>query len=97
MNTVERAAQLLTEHQFMELGYCGCLGWDIADVPADELDGSYERHVARAFADAGLLADTTCRKCNGTGGTDLGGARCAVCDGTGHTAPAALLVRRAER
>jgi hypothetical protein len=40
--------------------------------------------IAQALADAGLLADTRCRKCNGTGGTDLGGACCAVCDGSGH-------------
>jgi DnaJ-class molecular chaperone len=39
---------------------------------------------AQDLAAAGLLADTTCHSCSGTGGTDLGGARCAVCDGSGH-------------
>jgi hypothetical protein len=47
------------------------------------------RAIVQLLADAGLLADTTCHSCSGTGGTDLSGARCAVCGGTGH--------RRAER
>jgi DnaJ-class molecular chaperone len=97
MDTIERAAELLRE-RFQPDWQC------YTDKPATEsstnvveLDDEGCRfiraltfgEICEALADADLLADTTCHSCSGTGGTDLGGARCAVCDGTGH--------RRAER
>jgi hypothetical protein len=68
MDVVQQAARVLAEA-------CGCYF-----INPDQVH--YEQ--AQALADAGLLADTACRSCSGTGGTDLGGARCAVCQGTGH-------------
>jgi hypothetical protein len=53
-------------------------GHTIIPAPAQAI-----RPAIEALVDAGLI-DTTCRSCSGTGGTDLSGARCAVCDGTGH-------------
>jgi hypothetical protein len=80
MDTAEQAAQVLIEHTRTRIEDCHC-GWG---VNTGALGQSHAVHVAQALADAGLLADTACRSCSGTGGTDLGGARCAVCDGTGH-------------
>jgi hypothetical protein len=85
MDTVEQVAQLLIEHTRTRIEDCHC-GWG---VNTGALGQSHTVHVAQALADAGLLTDTTCHSCSGTGGTDLSGARCAVCQGTGH--------RRAER
>jgi DnaJ-class molecular chaperone len=73
MDTVEQAAQVIHSeltHRPIDV-----------DMPAA---GKVAQIIAQALADADLLADTRCRKCNGTGGTDLGGACCAVCDGAGH-------------
>jgi DnaJ-class molecular chaperone len=79
MDAVQQAAQLLIEHTRSRIEDCHC-GWG---VNTGALGQSHALHVAQA------LADTTCHSCSGTGGTDLSGARCAVCGGTGH--------RRAER
>jgi hypothetical protein len=68
MDTVQQAAQVIER---------------IALRQSDDVHVS-PAMIALALAEAGLLADTRCRKCNGTGGTDLGGACCAVCHGTGH-------------
>jgi hypothetical protein len=88
MDTVQQAAQVLAEHRSARMQIVGQPFRD-CDCGAAFPDHSHAQHQAQALADAGLLADTRCRKCNGTGGTDLGGACCAVCDGAGH--------RRAER
>jgi hypothetical protein len=84
MGTVQRAAQVLEQHTIIRHDEADGLVWfnceDCGVLPSDIVD----QHPARMLADAGLLADTTCRKCSGTGGTDLSGARCAVCDGSGH-------------
>jgi hypothetical protein len=88
MDTVERAAQVLAEHAFMThlpgaVLICLC-DWRSTAETAGQAHGQHRRHLAEILAAENLLADTRCRKCNGTGGTDLGGACCAVCDGTGH-------------
>jgi hypothetical protein len=85
MDTVQQAAQVLAEHRYV--GTSPRPGWMCANhnppfFAEQFIDVSI--HLAQALADAGLLADTRCRKCNGTGGTDLSGARCAVCNGAGH-------------
>jgi hypothetical protein len=69
MDTVQQAAQVIAEHSER----CSCC----PTIPNPTA-------LALVLDHAGLLADTRCRKCNGTGGTDLSGACCAVCDGTGH-------------
>jgi hypothetical protein len=82
MDTVQQAAQVLAEHEWQTLSVlvgCRCrCGWDaIQHMP-------HTAHQAAMIADAGLLVDTRCRKCNGTGGTERAKAYCAVCDGAGH-------------
>jgi hypothetical protein len=91
MDGVERAAQVLAEHEELTPGLpivCLC-GHESQGETFGLCHAGHRQHQARALADAGLLADIACRSCSGTGGTDLNGARCAVCQGTGH--------RRAER
>jgi hypothetical protein len=79
MDTVERACEIAAAAMEWDWQPEYNNGHTIIPTPAQAI-----RPAIEALAAAGLLADTTCHSCSGTGGTDLSGARCAVCQGTGH-------------